>query len=140
MFRMNATFVEVLKEVRFGLLITEPDVERNGRIRRGSPRTLKRIPNRSGFALFRCHSAVYLREREREKKKKKEQNTTQLRIGMKRKNVCMKNAWTCDVQTLKASWAETQSNLTAFTSLINYTILKCMKHCYNVKRMKCRSI
>ena len=73
---MNATFVEVLKEVRFGLLITEPDVERNGRIRRGSPRTLKRIPNRSGFALFRCHSAVYLRERERERKKKRTKHNT----------------------------------------------------------------
>ena len=91
---MNATFVEVLKEVRFGLLITKPDVERNGRIRRRSPRTLKRIPNRSGFALFRCHSAVYLRERERERERenKTQHNTTQLRIGMKRKNVCMKNA------------------------------------------------
>ena len=41
-------------------------------------------------------------------------------MGMKRENVCMKNARTCDVQKLKASWAEIQSNLIALTSLIKH--------------------
>ena len=65
---MNATVLEVLIEVLFGLLITELDVRGN---RRGCPRTLKRVPSRSGFSLFGCHRAVYLREREREREKTK---------------------------------------------------------------------
>ena len=65
---MNATVLEVLIEVLLGLLITELDVRGN---RRGCPRTLKRVPSRSGFSLFGCHRAVYLREREREREKTK---------------------------------------------------------------------
>ena len=70
-----------------GLLITEPNMK--GKIRRRRLGTMKKISSQSGFVLFRCHSTVYLRERERERKNK---NATQLRIGMKRENVRMKNA------------------------------------------------
>ena len=64
---MNATFLEVLQEVLLGFLITKPNVEGDGRIRRRRPRTLKRIPSRSGFGCFGCHGTVYPRERERER-------------------------------------------------------------------------
>ena len=51
---MNATFLNVLKEVLLGLPVTEPNVKRgNGRIKRRRPRT-KRVLSWSGFAL-RCH-------------------------------------------------------------------------------------
>ena len=68
-FWMNATFLEVLREVLPGLLITEPNVEGDKRIRRRRPETLKRISSQSGFMRFRYHSAVYPREREREREK-----------------------------------------------------------------------
>ena len=50
---MNASSGKVLKEVRFGLLITESDV-RGSRIRRGECPGTKRVPGLSRFA-FRCH-------------------------------------------------------------------------------------
>ena len=82
----NLAFQIVLREVFSSLLITEPNVEGDVRIRRRRLRTLKRIPSRSGFTRFRCHSIVYPRERERER----EHITT--RKEKKRYNVCMKNA------------------------------------------------
>ena len=92
--RMNATFLEVLREVLSGLLITKPNVEGSKRIRgRRWPRTLKRIPSRHGFTHFGCHSTIYLRERECEREIKQNTITTQKqRIGRKQNNVCMKNA------------------------------------------------
>ena len=64
--RMNATFLEVIREVLSGLLITKPNVEGSKRIRgRRWPRTLKRIPSRHGFTRFGIHSAIYPRKRER---------------------------------------------------------------------------
>ena len=65
-FQMNATFLKVLREVLPGLLIMESNVDGDWRIRRRRSRTLKRIPNRSGFVLFRCHSVVYPRKKEKE--------------------------------------------------------------------------
>ena len=64
--QMNIMFLKVLKEVLLGLPITELNVKRRDRIRRGRRiGTLKRISTWSRFAL-RCHSTVYLgRERER---------------------------------------------------------------------------
>ena len=63
--RMNASFLEVLREVLSSLLITKLNVEGSKRIRgRRWPRTLKRIPSRHGFTRFRCYSAIYSRERE----------------------------------------------------------------------------
>ena len=59
---------KVLKEALLGLLITEPNMK--GKIRRRRLKTLKRILSWSGFALFRCHSVVYLKEREREREQK----------------------------------------------------------------------
>ena len=44
------------------------------RIIRRRLKTLKRIPSRSGFTHFRCHSIVYPRERERERER---ENTSQ---------------------------------------------------------------
>ena len=65
--RMNATFLKVLKEVLYGLPITEPNVNKGDRIRRGRRiGTLKRILAWSRFAL-KYHSTVYPRERERER-------------------------------------------------------------------------
>ena len=49
----------------------EPNVERRNRIKRRRPRT-RRIPCRSGFTRFGCHSAFSPRERERER-----ENTSQ---------------------------------------------------------------
>ena len=64
---MRATFFRVLQEVLTGLLITESNVNRGDRIRRGRrTKTLTRIPAWSKFAL-ECHNSVYLREREKEK-------------------------------------------------------------------------
>ena len=70
-FQMNATFLEVLREVLPGLLITEPNVEGDKRIRRRRPKTLKRISSQSGFVHFRYHSTVYSRERERERERER---------------------------------------------------------------------
>ena len=64
---MRATFFKVLHEVLTGLLITESNVNRGDRIRRGRrTETLTRIPAWSRFVLG-CHNSVYLREREKEK-------------------------------------------------------------------------
>jgi len=53
---MNALSREVLKEVRFGLLITELDVW-GSRIRRGGCPGMKRVPGRNRLT-FRCHDAT----------------------------------------------------------------------------------
>jgi len=50
---MNASSREVLKEVRFGLLITEPNRRRNW-IRRSRCSETKRVPRWSRFT-FKCH-------------------------------------------------------------------------------------
>ena len=64
--QMNIMFLKVLKEVLLGLPITELNVKRRDRIRRGRRiGTLKRILAWSRFAL-KYHSTVYPRERERE--------------------------------------------------------------------------
>ena len=76
-FRMNATFLKVLKEVLLGLPIMEPNVKRgNGRIRRRRPRT-KKVSSWSGFAL-RCHTHS-IQERERERG-----NTSQTELNKKK--------------------------------------------------------
>ena len=59
-FWMNATFLEVLQEVLSGILITEPNVKGDGRIKGRRLGTLKRISSRSGFTRFGCHGPVYL--------------------------------------------------------------------------------
>ena len=121
-FWMNATFLEVLQEVLSGLLIMEPNVEGRDEIRGRRPRTLKRILSWSGFTHFGCYSAVYSK------------------IGMKGKDICMKNAWICDVQNLNASWVEPNPNLRAHNQQKSIIHLKYMKHCYNAMRMQCMSI
>ena len=76
-FRMNASSRKVLKEVRFGLLITEPDM-RGSRIRRSRcPRT-KRVPGWSGF-VFGCHRHRLTQTEERERETiRKVPNTIQI--------------------------------------------------------------
>ena len=64
-FRMNASLRKVLKEVRFGLLITEPDV-RGSRIKRSGCLRTKRVPGRIGF-VFGCHRHMLMQTEEREK-------------------------------------------------------------------------
>ena len=89
--RMNATFLEVLREVLSGLLIMEPNVKKRDGIKRRRTRTLKRIPAQSGFMRFRCHSTVYVKERERERERKRE-NTSQPETKNrkeKKRYVCM---------------------------------------------------
>ena len=46
---------------------------------------MKRVPNRSRFALFRCHNAVYEREREREREKERERE----RENRRKHNTCL---------------------------------------------------
>ena len=53
-------------------------------IRRRRPGT-KRISSWSGFTLFGCHGAVYLRVRERERERKRERATHHSQITRKRK-------------------------------------------------------
>ena len=82
------------KNVLSGLLIMEPNMKRWNGIRRRRPGT-KRISSWSGFTLFRCHGAVYLRVRERERERKRESNTSQPNYKEKKKKgkvICMKNA------------------------------------------------
>ena len=63
---MNASSREVLKEVRFGLLIIEPDVRGNG-VRGSGMLEMKRVLGWSRFS-FRCHDTTN-RKKEREKEK-----------------------------------------------------------------------
>ena len=67
--QMNAMFLKVLEEVLLGPPIMEPNVKRGNRIKRRKPGT-KRVPSRNRLTRFRCHSAVYQRERERERENK----------------------------------------------------------------------
>ena len=83
---MNNMVLEVLKEVRIGLLITELNMRGNKRIRRGLEEDDSEP--RKGFQagvyfLYLGAITQFIREREREREK--------FRIGKKRKNVCMKN-------------------------------------------------
>ena len=55
-FRMNASSREVLKEVCFGQLITEPN-RRGSRVRRSGCPGTKRVPGQSRLT-FRCHDAT----------------------------------------------------------------------------------
>ena len=72
---MNTTVLKVLREIHLGLLITELDMRWNMRIRRGWPRTTKRVLSQSGFVLFECHGTVYPREREKERERERESRT-----------------------------------------------------------------
>ena len=72
----------------------EPNVKRWNEIRRRRSGA-KRISSWSGFTLFGCHGAVYLRVRERERERKRESNTSQPNYKEKKKKgkvIYMKNA------------------------------------------------
>ena len=68
--RMNATFLEVLREVLSGLLIMEPNVKKRDGIKRRRTGTLKRIPAHSGFMRFGCHRTFYVKEREKRERER----------------------------------------------------------------------
>ena len=85
-----------------------------------------------------CLGAITQYTCEREREREKTQNM--LRIGKKRNNVCMKNAWTCDVYKLKASWEKSNPILIELTLTIKQTLLKCMKYRYNARNMQCMSM
>ena len=63
-FRMNASSRKVLKEVRFGLLIMEPNRERSRIKGSGCPET-KMVSGQSRFA-FGCHRSRLTQTEERE--------------------------------------------------------------------------
>ena len=118
---MNASSRKVLKEVRFGLLITEPDVW-GSRVRRGGFPGTKRVLGRSRFS-FRCHDATNRRkEREREGErdnKKSPKNFTITSSILKNPKIFKKsqkvrsnawNAWKRRIRTL-TKWKKTWSRL-----------------------------
>ena len=77
-FQMNAMSREVLRKCLKGIIITELDMRRWG-IRRWRSTGTKRVPGWSGFT-FRCQAA------------------SNIPSILKRKYICMGNAWTCDMQ------------------------------------------
>ena len=89
---MNTSSREVLKEVRFGLLITEPDRKRCRIRRSGCPRT-KRVSGRSRFT-FKCHRSRLTQTKERERGRKRQSEKSQYSSIYKNienvKDVCMK--------------------------------------------------
>ena len=90
-FRMNTSSRKVLKEVWFGLLITEPDMGWCRIRRHGCPRT-KRVPGRSGFA-FKCHRSRLTQTKEREGERDNQKSFKQQKIYqniVNRKNICMR--------------------------------------------------
>ena len=126
-FRMNASSKEVLKEVWFGFLITEPDRKRCRIRKSGCPRT-KRVPGRSRFA-FGCHRSklTHTEEREREKQSKKSQAIQIYQNILKRKNICMgmHEHLTCNRKSIMGS-AQSKPISTQSVAHIQHTS-KCMK-------------
>ena len=131
---MNAVSWKVLKEVRFGLLIMEPNVRGCGVRRRRRRRCsgMKRVSGWSRLTL-RCHDATNVRESERKKEKetiRKVPSSWYIKIY---KNEGM-YAWECMNMwhaKINSSWALPNPNLPA------HTHLKCMEHCYNAHVMQC---
>ena len=64
---MNVLSRKVLKEVRFGLLITELDVRGSG-VKRGGCLRTKRVSRQSRLT-FRCHDATNVNKRERDRER-----------------------------------------------------------------------
>ena len=75
---MNASSREVLKEVHFDLLITEPN-RRGSKVRKSGCLRTKKVPGRNRF-LFRCHD-VTNRKKERGRKKDKQKSTNIINIS-----------------------------------------------------------
>ena len=129
-FQRNATFGEVLQNVLTGFIITEPNISRSRVRRRRCPKT-KRVLGWSGFALG-CHAqTIQKREREREREVEKYQSTIISKEG-KEWYVCMKNAWTCDMQQNKyhglnpiQTYQHTRFQHIRHTSKMHETLWKC---------------
>ena len=132
---MNVASWEVLKEVRFDLLITEPDVGRSGvrwKRRRRCPRT-KRVLGRSRLTL-RCHYTTNVRgEKERKRGRQSEEyQTTDISKYI--------DAWKCKNMwhaNLNASWAHPMQTSQHTAEQQSKHTSKCMKHCYNASVMQC---
>ena len=94
---MNASSREVLKEVYFGLFITELNKRGNRVKRNGCPR-MKRVPKHNRFSL-RFHDTTN-RKKERRRKKDKQKSTNTINISKyKELKVCMhENARAFDMQ------------------------------------------
>ena len=98
-FRMNASSREVFWNCLKGIIITELNMRR-WRIRRWRSIRTKRVPSWSGFTI-RCHRHDQRKQKERERKKRqseKSQAIWNIPSILKRKYVCMGNAWTCGMQ------------------------------------------
>ena len=159
---MNHPVREVLVEVIFGLLITEPHrIRKRGRRRRR--RTTSSDQVLGGNRLFKCHEKeTKLREREKRETKKHSKRIRHRKeekdevqgvdfLGAMRKKLCRerekhgrrtrhrkeeKDEVQC-MNKLRAKeitlWAKTQSKLQHLQGIISHTILECMKHCYNAR-------
>ena len=107
---MNASSREVLKEVRFGLLIMEPDMRRSG-VKRSECLGTKRVLGWSIF-LFRCHDATN-QKKERGGKKDTQKSTNTINISKYKElkvrihEKCM-SMWYAIVKT---SWAQPKCNV-----------------------------
>ena len=98
-FRMNALSREVLRKCLTGIIIMESNIRR-WRIKRRRSTKTKMVPSWSEFT-FRCHRHDSHKQKERERKKRqseKSQAASNISIILKRKYICMGNAWTCDMQ------------------------------------------
>ena len=91
-------------------------------------------------ALGAMAQSIQERKRERERERENRTHHNQKQRIEKKIYLCMKNAWTCDVQNLKTSWVKTQSKSTSTQSTIVNHTFKIHEHCYNAMRMQCMSI
>ena len=113
-FRMNASFREVLRKCLKGIIIMEPNVRR-WRIRRWRSTETKAFRARVDlrFGAINTTNVNRIRGRKREEQSEKSQAILIISIILKIRYVCMGNAWTCDMQNKKASWAQPNPNLSA---------------------------